>query len=494
MVLFNSSTAIELSNRYQELPDHFYSRLNPDPLKDSELIAVSDSAASLIDFDGDDLWKPEHQVWLSGRVLPPGADPMALIYAGHQFGHYVPQLGDGRALLLGGIENQKGEFWELQLKGSGKTPYSRDGDGRAVLRSTIREFLCSEAMAALGIATTRALAISGSREEVYREQIEEGAMLMRLSPSHVRFGSFELFYYRQQFDQIKQLADFVIRHHYPELLQEEHPYLALLHAVIKRTATMVSQWQQVGFTHGVMNTDNMSILGLTIDYGPYGFLDTYQSRFVCNHTDRSGRYAYEQQPEVAGWNLSRLAQAILPLLETETGRGVEVANLALDSFTPQFEEHYWNAMSDKLGFKLYDRHDRKLMSDLLETMERERLDYTNTLRSLSRLDLKSGAISGMGEREQTVLQHWIKRYSERIGLERRGSEERSTEMNRHNPKYILRNYLAQQAITAAEEGDYSELKRLQQILEDPFSEQPESERYAAEPPEWSRGVMLSCSS
>ncbi len=416
-----------------------------------------------------------------------------MLYAGHQFGHYVPQLGDGRAILLGEITNQKGERWELQLKGAGRTPYSRDGDGRAVLRSTIREYLCSEAMYALGVPTTRALTISGSREEVWREQIETGALLVRMAPSHIRFGSFEVFYYRRQFELLQQLADFLIKHHFPEIEDNEDRYLALFNQVVERTACLMSQWQQVGFTHGVMNTDNMSMLGLTIDYGPYGFMDTFQSGFVCNHTDHQGRYAYNQQPGIGLWNLSRLAQAMLPLFSDDAEEGVELAMALLDGYQPIFEEHYWQGMGEKLGLKRQQPEDRHLIADLCSIMEQQGADFTRTFRLLSQFDPQQPhQVAGLMPTGE--LRAWGERYATRLSRQCDTPEQRRQRMDSKNPKYILRNYLAQRAIESAQQGDFSEFHRLHRLLQHPYEEQPQFDDYAAAAPEWGAGLMLSCSS
>jgi uncharacterized protein YdiU (UPF0061 family) len=325
---------LPLSNSFAQLPGTFYSRVRPTPFEQpAELIHFNTAAAELLDLDPAVADDPACVDVFSGRQLLPGADPLAMLYAGHQFGHYVPQLGDGRAIILGETTNRQQARWEIQLKGCGQTPYSRDGDGRAVLRSTIREYLCSEAMHGLGIPTTRALCITGSREEVYREQIETGAMLTRLAPSHVRFGSFEVFFYRNRHDALQTLADYVIATHYPELQDTEQPYVALLQAVVDKTANLLAQWQAVGFAHGVMNTDNMSVLGLTLDYGPFGFMEAYDPGLVCNHSDHHGRYAFDQQPQVALFNLSCLAQTLLPLVD------VEAARAALEAYQLRVGRH-----------------------------------------------------------------------------------------------------------------------------------------------------------
>ncbi|MEW6613804.1 MAG: protein adenylyltransferase SelO family protein, partial [Pseudomonadota bacterium] len=289
---------LDFDNSFARLPEPFYSRVMPTPVPAPELLSYNETAAALLDLDPREAQRPEFVEYFSGNRPLPGSEPLAALYAGHQFGHYVPQLGDGRAILLGEVRNRAGERWELQLKGAGRTPYSRGGDGRAVLRSTIREYLCSEAMHGLGIPSTRALCIVGSELEVYRESVERGAVLLRLAPSHVRFGSFEVFFYRDQHAELKLLADYVIERHYPELADGDDRYVRFFQEVVLRTARLLAQWQAVGFAHGVMNTDNMSILGLTLDYGPFGFLDRYDPGFICNHSDHAGRYAFDRQPQI----------------------------------------------------------------------------------------------------------------------------------------------------------------------------------------------------
>src|SRR5512143_276019 len=335
--------SLTFDNGFARLPEAYYSRVCPTPVPDPYLVCYSPEALALLDLDEREMTRPELIETLAGNQLLPGMDALAALYAGHQFGHYVPQLGDGRAILLGEVKNAAGQGWEVQLKGAGRTPYSRGGDGRAVLRSSIREFLCSEAMHALGIPTTRALAIVGSDHPVYREDEETTALVTRLAPSFVRFGSFEVFYYRNQVESIKHLADYVIARYYPELARLSDPYPEFLHQVALRTADLMAQWQAVGFSHGVMNTDNMSILGLTLDYGPFGFLDAFEPGYICNHSDTGGRYAFDQQPDVAAWNITKLAQALVPLMSVET------ASQAIGDYPQAFGRAYLERMAAKFG-------------------------------------------------------------------------------------------------------------------------------------------------
>jgi serine/tyrosine/threonine adenylyltransferase len=484
---------LQFDNSYARLPQDFHRRVPPTPFTEpAYLVSFNEDAARLIDLDPKEGKRPEFVEYFSGRRLLPGADPVALLYSGHQFGVNVSQLGDGRAILLGEVVNSQGEKWDLHLKGAGLTPFSRDGDGRAVLRSTIREYLCSEAMHGLGIPTTRALCIIGSDEKVWRESIETGAMLVRMAPTHVRFGSFEIFYYRRQMDHLTQLADYVIEQHFPQLIGMADRYVQFFTQVVTRTARLIAQWQAVGFAHGVMNTDNMSILGLTLDYGPFGFMDDYDPGFICNHSDHHGRYAFNQQPYIGLWNLSCLAQALLPLSSEE------VLKAALHTYEPALNAHYTEFMCRKLGLQESAEEDGGLVTDLLALLQSSRVDYTIFFRTLSGFQAGSEAENHALRDyflDRVAFDVWAQRYGERLTKERSQDAERRERMNRINPKYVLRNYLAQQAIELAiEKKDYSEIDRLHALLRDPFSEQPAMELYAAPPPNWGKHLSVSCSS
>lgn len=492
------------SNSFARLPAAFYSPVQPTPFRSpARLLHFNESAATLLglELNAGTVAQSSWLDWLSGRALPAGAEPLAMLYAGHQFGHYVPQLGDGRAIMLGEISHADHGKWELQLKGSGLTPYSRDGDGRAVLRSTIREYLCSEAMHGLGIPTTRALAMIGSDDEVYRERIEPGAMLARLAPSHVRFGSFEVFYYRNQVEHLRTLADFVVAHHYPHLRESANPYLALFTEVMARTARLIAQWQAVGFSHGVMNSDNMSILGLTLDYGPFGFLEAYEPGFICNHSDHHGRYAFDQQPQIGLFNLSCLAQALLPLFDESDGQNVELAvdqaRAAMAQYQPAYEKEYAALMRAKLGLRESKDKDADLLQELLDLMQSNQVDYTIAFRTLSEFRDDGSAPSALRNlfRDRDALDAWARHYGQRLQQENSDPAERKLRMNRINPKYILRNYLAEIAIRKAEdEQDYSEIGTLFRLLQTPFDDQPEYDAYAGQPPQWASQISVSCSS
>jgi uncharacterized protein YdiU (UPF0061 family) len=483
------------NTRYSTLPENFYRRVKPQPLNNPYLISFNPVMAGLLDIDPQEIITPEFTEIFTGNRLVNGSDPIAMIYSGHQFGQYVPQLGDGRALMLGEIEGKDGNTWEIQLKGAGMTPFSRMGDGRAVLRSTIREYLCSEAMAGLGISTTRALCITGSNDEVYREKVESAAVLTRVAPSHVRFGNFEIFFYRQQYDDLKILADYVIEQFYPDSRDADNPYLDLLQQVIDRTASLIAQWQLVGFTHGVMNSDNMSILGLSFDYGPYGFLDTYTSGFVCNHSDHQGRYAYDQQPRIGLFNLSCLAQAMLPLIDDEDGEAAaQKAKEKLSEYQPLYSQYYELGMRKKLGLREDREGDRELSTTLFNTMEGQ-VDFTNFFRGLCAFD-ETGENHFLRDcfGETIRFDQWVEDYSARLKLESCDRMDRQARMRLANPKYILRNYLVQTAIAKAENKDYSEVDNLLRLLTVPFDEQPGMESYAQEPPDWAKTLELSCSS
>lgn len=371
------------------------------------------------------------------------------------------------------------------------TPFSRDGDGRAVLRSTIREYLCSEAMHGLGIPTTRALCLVGSDDKVYREQIETGATLVRMAPSHVRFGTFEIFYYRKQHDLLRVLADYVIDQQFPHLRGATDRYDRFFAEVVERTANLIAHWQAVGWAHGVMNTDNMSIHGITLDYGPFGFMDDYDPGFICNHSDHNGRYAFDQQPYIGLWNLSCLAQALLPLAEKESLKA------ALDSYTPIFEREYRSLMRAKLGLVEGRAEDGELIRDFLRLLQESQADYTILFRELGTFSSEPGATNER-LREHFLnrerFDEWAMRYRDRLRSEGSRDEERQCRMNRVNPKYVLRNYLAQTAIEKAKQKDFSEIDRLLTLLQDPYTEQPGMDGYAAAPPNWGRHVPVSCSS
>src|SRR5450830_471711 len=375
-----SVAALSFDNAFAHLPPAFYTHLQPTPLRAPYLVGVSEDAAALIGIDPASVQESSFIDLFTGNTIAPGSKPLAAVYSGHQFGNWAGQLGDGRAILLGDLPAVDGTRIELQLKGAGQTPYSCMGDGRAVLRSSIREFLCSEAMAALGIPTTRALCVTGSDQQVHRETLESTAVVTRMAPSFIRFGSFEHWYYNQRHDELKLLADTVIAGFYPELLAQPNPYAALLAEVTRRTAHLMAQWQAVGFMHGVMNTDNMSILGLTLDYGPFGFMEAFDAQHICNHSDQQGRYAYHTQPQIGHWNCYALGQALLPLIGE-----VDAAQQALDVYQPEFAAKIDALMLAKLGLTRQpsaDRQeaDRQLFDAMFTLMHANHADFTQFFR------------------------------------------------------------------------------------------------------------------
>jgi hypothetical protein len=483
---------LAFDNTFARLPEAFFARVSPTALTGPHLVSFNPDAAALLDLDPDEANRQEFAGVFGGHYLLPGSDPVAMLYAGHQFGHYVSRLGDGRAILLGQVRNPSGETWDVHLKGAGLTPFSRDDDGRAVLRSCIREYLCSEAMHGLGIPTTRALCVIGSEEPVHREQVETGATMVRLASSHIRFGSFEGFYYRRQPEYVKTLADYVMADHFPEFVEGPERYGHWLGEVAARTGRLIAAWQAVGFAHGVMNSDNMSVVGLTLDYGPFGFLDEYNPAFICNHSDTYGRYAFQNQPDIGYFNLRCFIQAISPLITEADGHA------ALARYGESFESHYAALMRAKLGFRESRPEDADLLVELLRLMGADRVDYTIFFRALG--TFQQDAADGNAVLRDFFLHRegfddWALRYRARLQAEGSRDEERRVRMNRVNPKYILRNYLAHEAIRRAkEEKDFSEIERLWRLLRDPFTEQPGMEAYASPPPDWARSITVSCSS
>ena len=473
--------------RLPALGADYFSVVTPAPLPEPRLVAFNPAAGQLIDLDPAQAQRAEFTSVMSGNAPLAGGMTLSALYAGHQFGVLVPQLGDGRAILIGQIRNAKNELWELQLKGAGKTPYSRFGDGRAVLRSSIREYLCGEAMAGLGIPTTRALCIVGSNEPVQRETVETAAVLCRMAPSHLRFGNFEVFYYRNQHDKLAPLADHIIQNYFPGIAPRD--YQAWLTEVVERTARLMAQWQAVGFCHGVMNSDNMSILGLTLDYGPYGFLEAFDTHWICNHSDDHGRYAYDQQPGIGYWNCSRLLQATLPLLHAEPEKAIEIAYAILDAYGKVFVPENLALWRAKLGLEQPRDDDPELINGLLAVLDRSKADFTSVFRALA--DPASARDHIL---DVAGFDAWLPGYRARLAKEPSDDDARAARMQRVNPKYVLRNHLAQAAIEKAQAGDFAEIETLRALLARPFDEQPEMERYAAPAPPGTHQVEVSCSS
>lgn len=488
----NTLEDLLFENTYAALPEVFCERVKPTPFPNPYVVSVNPGAADLLNLDPGEFTRPDFAEYFCGAKLLPGSDPIAMLYSGHQFGHYVPQLGDGRAIMLGEVRNEKGERWELQLKGAGLTRFSRDGDGRAVLRSTIREYLCGEAMHGLGIPTTRSLCIVAGEEIVWREMPEPGAMLLRMAPSHVRFGSFEVFFYRRQHEYLKLLADYVIDHHYPYVREAENPYARLLHEVAMRTGHLVAHWQAVGWAHGVLNTDNMSILGLTMDYGPYGFMERYDPTFICNHSDHQGRYSFQHQPDIGYWNIRALGQALSLLVNDEA------LQMAPQLYEQAMLEKYAELMRGKLGLVESHAGDDKLVTDLLNLMDSSRVDYTTFFRALGNFQQEAPAANSAIRDfflHREAFDDWAGRYHERLLAEKSQDAERKVRMDQVNPKYVLRNHVAERAIQqAVREKDYSEIDRLLELLSHPFTDQPGMEAYAIPAPDDSPPIIVSCSS
>lgn len=492
-----------LAQQFAALGDAFSVPVAVSPLPDPVLVASSADAAALVGLTAPATPQDE-QDWaraFGGHVAAISGRSRATVYAGHQFGNWAGQLGDGRALLLGDWPDASGgrhsggyARWEVQFKGSGRTPFSRMGDGWAVLRSSIREFLCSEAMAALGIPTTRALCLVGSSRPVRRERIETAAMVTRLSPSFVRFGHFEHFSYSGQTEQLRALTDWVIAQYCPDCANAPQPALALLQWVVARTARLMARWQAVGFIHGVMNTDNMSILGWTIDYGPFAFLDAYDPLHTPNTTDRGGRYAYGRQPAVAHWNLLALGQALLPLIDKP-----ESALAAVDQFRPQYVQAMQQQLAAKLGLTEPHPGDGDLFQNLLDTMAANRSDWTLSFRHLAQLAADAHApippaLAAQFACEPQRFADWVARYRERLRAEGRDDAARAVAMNAVNPLVVLRHHLAQAAIAQAEAGDFTEVRRLLHALTRPFDAHAAPPHYAEPPPEHAPPACLSCSS
>lgn len=476
------------------MPTEFYTRLDPTPLPDPYLVCASENAAALIDLSPEELHSEDFLQVFSGNAIHPQSQPLAAVYSGHQFGVWAGQLGDGRAILLGDVAapGEPQRSLELQLKGSGQTPYSRMGDGRAVLRSSIREFLCSEAMAGLGIPSSRALCVIGSDMRVMREMPESTAVVTRMAQSFVRFGSFEHWFYNQRPEALKTLADYVLQNSYPELLDDPKPYQALLREVTRRTAELVAQWQAVGFMHGVLNTDNMSILGITLDYGPFGFMEAYDPSHICNHTDQQGRYSYRMQPRIGEWNCYALGQAMVSLIGD-----VDATHEALSVYQAAHDKKIAGLWQAKLGLCRRDDGDDALINTLLELLAHNRVDFTLFFRRLAALKIAHPSADAPVRDlflDRDAFDAWSVQYRQRLRLEQSNDDQRKQSMNRVNPKYVLRNYLAQAAIDKAQQKDFSEVDRLLRLLQQPFDEQPDYEDYAKLPPDWAAGIEVSCSS
>jgi uncharacterized protein YdiU (UPF0061 family) len=478
-------------NTYAALPAGFFARVAPTPVASPRLIKLNRALAMHLGLDPDRLSSPEGAEILAGKRIPDGADPIAMAYAGHQFGHFVPQLGDGRAILLGEVIDADGVRRDIQLKGSGPTPFSRRGDGRAALGPVLREYIVSEAMAALGIPTTRSLAAVVTGESVMRETLLPGAVLTRVASSHIRVGTFQYFAARGDIEGVRRLADHVINRHYPEVANTERPYHALLQAVIARQAVLVARWLLVGFIHGVMNTDNSSISGETIDYGPCAFMDHYDPATVFSSIDEQGRYAYANQPRIALWNLTRLAECLLPLFSDDKDKAVEQAQSVLGEFAEKFTTAYQAGLRQKTGLLTERDGDAALVQDLLEAMARNHADFTLTFRGLSEAALDADGDQKVRQlfADPAAYDEWAVRWRQRISDEPQDPAARRTAMRSVNPAFIPRNHRVEAVIQAAvSHDDFAPFEELLTVLSKPYEDQPAFAGYA-DPPEPHQRVL-----
>jgi len=474
---------IPFNNSYARLPAHFHARADPTPVSEPWLIKFNRPLADELGLDADVLERDGAAIF-SGNLIPEGAEPLGMAYAGHQFGQFVPLLGDGRAILLGEVIDRNGKRRDIQLKGAGKTPYSRRGDGRAALGPVLREYIVSEAMFALGIPATRALAAVVTGDPVYREHVLPGGVITRVAASHIRVGTFQFLAARGDTDGLKVLADYVIDRHYPQIKDGERPYLELLKAVVERQASLIARWLAVGFIHGVMNTDNCAVSGETIDFGPCAFLDAYDPAKVFSSIDRGGRYAYGSQPAIGQWNMARLAETLLPLIDPEPSEAVNLANDAIAGYGPQFQNHWLAGMKAKIGLHAEEDGDLDLIQGLLSAMHRNEADFTLTFRRLcdaAESDANDGPLRDLFT-DPTDIDAWLVAWRERTGRETLSDAQTVAAMRTVNPAFIPRNHRIEQAIRAAEDdGDFSLFEALVEVLATPYEEQP---RFAplSEPP------------
>jgi uncharacterized protein YdiU (UPF0061 family) len=487
------TSSFNFDNSYATLPGQFYARQHPTPVRAPRLITLNEALAEVLSLRVEDLRSPEGVGVLAGNSIPDGADPIAMAYAGHQFGNWVPQLGDGRAVLLGEIVGTDNQRYDLQLKGAGPTPFSRNGDGRAGVGPVLREFVLSEAMHALGVPTTRALAAVSTGENVIREQHTPGAVLTRVASSHVRVGTFQYFVARRDLDALKKLTSHVVTRHYPELEDATNPALALLKAVSSKQAQLIAHWQSIGFIHGVMNTDNSSIAGITIDYGPCAFMDAYSADAVFSSIDYASRYAYKNQPGIAQWNLANLAQSLLPLIDEDENKALTLAQDAVDHFNTEFSDAYLDRFRKKLGLHTQQDTDPKLISDLLDIMSNNQADFTLTFRALCN-DIDHDFIQQFAQADEALswLESWRARRAADANDASAPDNSQSELMRNANPAYIPRNHRIEEMIQAAYLQDYEPLNKLMSVLSQPYSEQAGFEHYAQAPTEDQRVKATFC--
>jgi uncharacterized protein YdiU (UPF0061 family) len=472
------------SNSYARLPEHFFARLSPTPVTKPRLVKFNESLASELGVDTRGLEPDELAAIFAGNVIPAGAEPIAMAYAGHQFGNFVPQLGDGRAILLGEVVDRNGKRRDIQLKGAGQTPFSRGGDGRAALGPVLREYLVSEAMHALGIPTTRALAAVSTGETVFRDRQLPGAVLTRVASSHIRIGTFQYFAVRGDMGAVERLSGYVIDRHFPDARASERPILALLQNVVDRQASLIARWMHVGFVHGVMNTDNTALSGETIDFGPCAFMDSYDPATTFSAIDELGRYAYGNQPTIAQWNLARFAETLLPLLDPNPERAVELANEAISAFTSRFQQHWLAGMRDKLGLSRNEEGDLALARALLRAMHENNADFTLTFRRLcdAAADEKADAHVRALFANPAAYDSWASKWRSRLAAERLDPNARAQAMRTVNPAFIPRNHRVEKVLDAAiAHGDFSPVAELLTILSRPYEDQVAFADYANPP-------------
>jgi len=494
-ILLAMTVHFPFQNTYAALPANFFARVAPTPVAAPRLIKLNRPLALQLGLDPDRLDSPDGAEILAGKRIPDGADPIAMAYAGHQFGHFVPQLGDGRAILLGEVIDSDGVRRDIQLKGSGPTPFSRRGDGRAALGPVLREYIVSEAMAALGIPTTRSLAAVVTGESVRRETLLPGAVLTRVAASHIRVGTFQYFAARGDTEAVRRLADHVIGRHYPDAANADRPYYALLEGVIARQAELVARWLLVGFIHGVMNTDNSSISGETIDYGPCAFMDHYDPATVFSSIDEQGRYAYANQPRIALWNLTRLAECLLPLISEQQDQAIAEAQSALGDFSEKFDTAYQAGLRRKLGLFTARDEDAALAQDLLVAMSNNHADFTLTFRRLSDAAADPAADSEVRQlfEDPAAYDDWASRWRQRTGEEPQDPADRRIAMRAANPAFIARNHRVEAVIEAAvNRDDFAPFEELLAVLAEPYRDQPAFSGYADPPQPHQRVLQTFC--
>ncbi len=488
----NPSPEFNFDNTYAGLSDKLFSRQQPTPVSKPAMIKLNKALAEQLNLNIDALQSDEGLAIFSGNSIPSGADPIAMAYAGHQFGNWVPQLGDGRAILLGEVIDRHGTRFDIQLKGAGPTPYSRNGDGRSAIGPVIREYIVSEAMAALGVPTTRALCAVSTGDSVRRESMLPGGILARVARSHIRVGTFQFFAARSDIESVKLLTDYVINRHYPDLKQSDNSALDFLKAVMQKQISLVAQWQSIGFIHGVMNTDNASVAGLTIDYGPCAFMDTYDPETVFSSIDHASRYAYQNQPAIAQWNMANLAQCLLPLINEDEKKSLDAAQQVIDSYPEQYTAAYLQHFNTKLGLSLQQQQstaDMNLVSSLLKCMTAAKSDFTNTFRTLSKCDpgkvneSTDTQLLAIFDDQTDQIRDWLRRWRERHTLETNSAAERTAIMQQSNPAYIPRNHRIEEAIQAALRNDYAPMEKLSTVLASPYEEQSGYDEYAKPPAE-----------